>query len=874
MVDFNVGLKPSNDPNYMGASKEASRFDFNNSGKYEKLYSNLVNSLKVGVDNADAAVKGMIKSDVYEGVDKLRGAQGVDLAADNPLTPLNLDKASVAPTAGTGAAGGGATGEGSQASPMDANRPPNPSGVKGDLQRLQAAYTQGKISDTHYYAQLETMNRALRARYPGYRDEVDAMVQSVTGVTPANALRKAVLSDLNTAQSSADSLAKERLSFVKSNLAYLPGDFAQKEASGNPYPMTYLIDYASKQQISELQVKNYTAGLAAKAAAGNATSTDASQTATNIISTMNTQLMNKSSQNGVSIQGWLSQRIDELKNNKSLSPDQEAKMKAEFFQFKNAYQSALTEMWGQKLSPDSKLTLASALNDPGKQKSISEQAMAQFDLIEKALTDKDLGLLHAAENTLRSMNNSDARAINEKYPTVRALSAIAAMPGMSNVLQNVLTTQPGKYGEALNQLSQALTIHNITGGVHSPNGQTTISDDLKVWAATPGGNTPQGMQKFLQDRVNEVNNPALPMENKILAAKKIFGEENMKMIFKYRDADSQFKAFSMLTSPEVTKTMLAAKDKDPELWKSYSLWAQNSFAQSYRQLVNNLKGADSNVWLGVKWDSKAAQYTVVPTEDGLKKANQMPVGAGSVIRIIEGWRGSNIESSVDKVNQGIKQLEPILKANGFNPSEQIPQLTKFLANKDGQRTGFWASLVRASGTDDPAESISSFGGAPLNFTQPSGTDTGGRYSTEKNATDLVPGGADLKNLNGKTKAMLDGLVGAGVVEELETKSGYRDSTRNTRAGGAKYSKHLDGGAIDIDVSGYSNAEKTAVLEAAIQHGAKGIGIYPGGRSIHLDTRETPTTWGYSPFGAYRGIHWSNQPSWAHGPLKKMFGVKE
>ena len=100
----------------------------------------------------------MIKSDVYEGVDKLRGAQGVDLAADNPLTPLNLDKvaqqAQQAPQEvkeGLGRWG---------ATPVPENAPPNPEGIKSDYQRLQAAYSQGKISDTHYYAQLETMNRA------------------------------------------------------------------------------------------------------------------------------------------------------------------------------------------------------------------------------------------------------------------------------------------------------------------------------------------------------------------------------------------------------------------------------------------------------------------------------------------------------------------------------------------------------------------------------------------------------------------------------------------------------------------------------------------------------------------------------------------
>ena len=80
--------------------------------------------------------------------------------------------------------------------------------------------------------------------------------------------------------------------------------------------------------------------------------------------------------------------------------------------------------------------------------------------------------------------------------------------------------------------------------------------------------------------------------------------------------------------------------------------------------------------------------------------------------------------------------------------------------------------------------------------------------------------------------------------------------RNAAVGGARYSKHLEGGAVDISLKGYSDEEKAALLEAAIAHGAKGIGLYPGGTSLHIDTRDTPATWGYSPFGKYKGVHWS------------------
>lgn len=734
MVDMNVGLKPTNDPNYTNSSKEASRYDFNNSSKYENLYQGLINSLKTGVENADATVKGMIKSDVYEGVDKLRGAQGVDLAADNPLTPLNLDKGGPAgPASPSGGQGGGSGGGG--ATPLADNRPPNPEGIKSDYQRLQAAYSQGKISDTHYYAQLETMNRALRARYPGYRDEVDAMVASVTGVTPANALRKAVLSDLNTAAGNADAIVKQRQQFIKENLQYLPPEVIQREATGNPYTLPELWSMVMPKVQSEAAVKNAKANLELRAANNAATSTDASQTALLVLGGLDEQLATATSQNGVTIDGWLAQRMDELKNNKTLTPEQEAKIKTEFLQFKQAYQSQLEKRWNDPLTDGSKHTLASALNDPGRQKAITDQKMAKFDLIEKALNDKDFGLLNAAANSVKSMQSADAKEILGKYGTVRALSAIAALPGMGNVLQNVLSAQPDKYGSTIDQLSQAMTIHNITGGKYKEGGATTINDDLKAWAATPGGNTPAGHVKFIRDRVNELTNPALPVDQKVEAARKTFADDNVQMLNKYRDSDSRNKVFSMLVSPEVTKNMLAARDKYPKVWENYSKWVLNSFSSVYRQVGNEINDVSNRPWIDVKWNPSAAQFEVHPTAEGVAQANKDPNGAGgSVVRYLEGRMNTNVTDAMAKVNAGIKLIDPILKANGFKTNEEIPKLTQFISLKDGKNNTVWQTLLKAASVDRGTDLTGdTFGGGALNFTQPSG-EAGGKYSTEKLAT--------------------------------------------------------------------------------------------------------------------------------------------
>ena len=88
-------------------------------------------------------------------------------------------------------------------------------------------------------------------------------------------------------------------------------------------------------------------------------------------------------------------RLTELKDNKTLTPEREAQIKAEFLQMKQGYFNGLNEIWTSPLAPGSKHTLASALGDPGKQKQFNDNAMEKFNLIDQALTNKHYGLLKA-----------------------------------------------------------------------------------------------------------------------------------------------------------------------------------------------------------------------------------------------------------------------------------------------------------------------------------------------------------------------------------------------------------------------------------------------------------------------------------------------
>jgi tape measure domain-containing protein len=131
-------------------------------------------------------------------------------------------------------------------------------------------------------------------------------------------------------------------------------------------------------------------------------------------------------------------------------------------------------------------------------------------------------------------------------------------------------------------------------------------------------------------------------------------------------------------------------------------------------------------------------------------------------------------------------------------------------------------------------------------------------------------GANTGGLSTSAQDMMAKIIASGVVKNLDVISGYRSQSYNDSVGGAKGSQHVHGNAIDIDISKLTDSEKAALLQAAVAAGAKGIGIYNGGSSMHLDTRAGPAaTWGalgdkYA--GHAPGLH----PAWAQAPLQALF----
>lgn len=113
-----------------------------------------------------------------------------------------------------------------------------------------------------------------------------------------------------------------------------------------------------------------------------------------------------------------------------------------------------------------------------------------------------------------------------------------------------------------------------------------------------------------------------------------------------------------------------------------------------------------------------------------------------------------------------------------------------------------------------------------------------------------------KDLSDRVKSAFAGIG----LDRIRINSGFRSEEDNKRVGGAKGSQHLHGNAVDIDVSGYSHAERIKIIEALSASGITGLGI--GTNIIHADIGGR-RAWGYASSAGGGEV-----PGWAKAAIDK------
>jgi len=712
MGNFNPGLNPTNDPNYTGAAKELNPSDFLHMGNNQReknlnIFQGIAKGASLAIEGAYNTIKSGIQEDVYEGTDKIRDAQGVGEEV------LNTEN---------------------QAAIAAGNKPADPEIIQGSIARVHAAYQQGKISDRNYYAQLEAMTRSIRSRFPGFREEVDAMVHSVTGITPANALRSSILHDLNRAEESRDASAKEYRSFETSKAPYLPSDYWPRKLAGKPYSEEETRAYVAHQEQQEQQVKQSKAAIELAASQNKLTDERAETTARDNLGVIHQRVMSQAAP-------FFQEINDRVKSGKPLSPEETQAYTARYQQLKFAANQVYNDYFDQPLQEGSSRTMGGLVKD--KRAAMVKERLEVFDTIEKSLFDPKSGLTEMAANASKTIMDNATAEVTKAYPAlvgVGVLSKIAG-PAAGEVL-NIVKTDPNIQRKLTGPIVDIITGQNIamvTGGESLPSGKTSLNAQLDDFMKTPEGKNPTSLKAKIESMATVAANPGLPRPQAEAAAKFLFGDsENLNFLKRFTEG-SQLQVFQNLASPAMTANM---KKLGGEHWRNYSNWVKNSFAIAYSSIGQTIADIPNRPYLKIS-QTADGHFNVEPTPEGIREANAISSHnhgmAKGLLYNLERAHGDNIKTAVDKINRAIDMVAPILKESGSKDvGQEIRNLTRFISITDKKTPGVWETILKFIDSKENPKPLTredgeklTFGDSPINFTQASGNEHPGGLTLEE-----------------------------------------------------------------------------------------------------------------------------------------------
>lgn len=657
MVAFTKDPNETGDPNYLGSSRGYSRSDVQADTSLGKLFAGIG---EVG----DAAAKGfytaynqdVINPAVRDMVNPIREAHGGEIAPDQ-----------IPAIAGTGARGS------KYQAAVDAGQPvgdlamdparPLPAGAQDDinsLKRFGAAYQAGEMSNSHYFAALEAGASKLRARYPGWEDEIDAHVSKLTGINPANSLRASVLSDLNSMSAAATAGVNKLQATYQSNQKYMPAGLDFPSYAKNPI---YWDTEAGKVKVQEMQV-----GIQEKqltlAAAQNKVNAENFSKSYKARADFYVGKVIGDTMHGVFQQGnaLIAQGTDA--NQKEVQATA-AKLTA----LRNVLSNNLDSMASEVLNPDYNeyglpgVTPNKAISyqkyvpaeELEKQKNLS---LAKVDSIITALVGKSWNVAQSYGNLAKSQQDADYNRYMETHPDDRVWPLAKRIYGDTAFAQMLQATN---FKTSINDLAKAWSTHTVLDLFDKDNPKPPIpGSDAAATAAKLNGTNPGAAVKHYVAQVQFLagnDDPEVAFRAvTALADKKLFAQIDPKQ---------KQAAFELLANPEYTKKVIALEGKKPGVLQQYADTMQDAFGVVSTKAISDLQTATTYNKFDTRFDPKTWHFNAI-TKDG------SPVSA---------LLGRDpAMQHVDAINKQIDLMRPILEARYGD--QAMPQMLSLLQSNN------------------------------------------------------------------------------------------------------------------------------------------------------------------------------------------------
>lgn len=558
-----------------------------------------------------------------------------------------------------------------------------PSGASVPLDkaaRLQRAMEANRISPSEYNAAMEAEVRRVRAEYPGYRDQIDAKVREITGMTPANALRRSLMQDQIANQRAANSQETYQRNFKDKNGKYVT-------SADMDLPFDQFRDKVLREQQREHQFAVSSQALANDAAKG----TNVTTRATQVVTAGSTADADKIVQSFITPE--IQKRID---SQKPFTNQEIEGLRPAIGQLRLKLADSF-EKWMDRPSdydpahPEYKgsgPTFRTLINDPNKVGAMKREYLARADDIETRFKDESFGIINFDKNSANaSVQAADAGLMRKGQMATLAVVNQRFGPAVANL---VLAPSEGPGGEKLSVL---------------PVVQRSILEAGKLSSVTPDGDTPgataqkaeiearktgaQPMTKefyiaHLASIKATITNPSLPDEARVNAIRNTI-KDPAYVTTSYRAGSSQATAYATLTSPEVTDSVRKLSVTDPKLWQDYRKYVGTQFVAINKASVDDLAKV-----------AEVPGYKVVFNPEGNRFDIQPEKGRGPVEDSARAENAKVYQSKLDVLNRAIQPLAYALRQDKEEVGPEILRMTQAMGvDLNAPKVGFWDGVTKA-----------------------------------------------------------------------------------------------------------------------------------------------------------------------------------
>lgn len=659
MVSITRDPNTQNSPDYLNLSRGTDKARAIADTSMGDLFKNVA---AIGDSAVKFAYKDIDQS-IQKGLeDKINGVRS-DFGVDDAT---KIAASGVSPTEARGAASDFAF------DPMAAGRsskgaPPGVAKVGNAISDLQTAYDQGKLSESYYNARLMAIVKEAKANNPGFSEEVDRHVQSITGINPANALRRSLLSDLDMAERARTAALSKDETFGNSHLGDMSPDVRMRWTQGERSP-----SFLAEMKNDVGNTLAYSTYLTQKK---NSLELDLEQNkydqtkATQIAGLSVNAIVNKSFADATSGAGGLGsiQKLITQHGDKPWSPEEDATLRNQL----GAAKTQLTlQLQAELASP------AYSKMDAEQKAKILKDATDRIDTMSKAVLDKDTGVLTRNANYVQAVKDADTRSVLDKSGWLRLNTAISGLPGGKEFINtmNMNDTGPNSYfGRGVKAVKDLEGLEMGTGA------NTSLDKQLERRGELAGSHPEANSAAAHKDLIDSAARSFSKADNDQIAlnaGKVLFGTGNASFLRHY-DAASRGRMFASLFTGDASKRAIELGKTNPEFLKSYSAAAMDGFNVVFRSRLQDITGEarSANSPLSIQWDANSGQF--VPSILPGQKESVLGPGAKNYY--------DQFAQTIRDVNLSLKAIEPIVKANGGDMNQALIDVLHANGWKDGAK---------------------------------------------------------------------------------------------------------------------------------------------------------------------------------------------